>query len=102
MEWEIKNIDLGTIKQKAGQEIIFKVKEGEEIKRISNLDSSCGCSTPRWDEKNKQLKVSYIPGAVPIHLIKEGKKSYKSSKMIYVKYEDGTSDVLNFTAKVIK
>lgn len=100
MEWELKTIDLGTIKQKVKQEVIFKVKEGEALKKISSLNSSCGCSKPKWNKDKRQIEVAYTPGSVPKHLLNQGNESYKSSKVIYVMYEDKTNDVLNFTAIV--
>lgn len=101
MEWESKNIDLGTVREKITKEIIFKIK-GEVTKKISNLDSSCGCSLPKWDEEKGELKVIYTPGSVPKHLLDKEQEFYKSSKSIYIKYEDDTNDVLTFTAKVTK
>lgn len=101
MEWEVKTIDLGTIKAKVKREVVFKVKE-KSTKKILNIDSSCGCSIPKWDKEALELRVEYKPGSVPTHLLKEGKNSYKSSKMIFVRYDDGTDDVLNFTAIVTK
>lgn len=94
MNWVKKHIGLGDIKVGSKKQLIF-TPEGE-LKQISSMVSSCGCSTPK--QMGNTIVVSYTPGAVPYHLRAKGE--YKTTKNITVYYMDGTSDVLSFSATI--
>ena len=77
-------IDLGTIKPKSVNEIIFK-SEGE-ITNVEIVPPSCDCVRPEWDEKNKQVKITYIPGNIGKQLIAAGNTEYNAERNIAVKF----------------
>lgn len=96
--WKVEQINIGNLK--VGRKQIIRFEATEELKEISRLHSSCGCSKPNYDKKTRTLNVSYTPDKVPHQLKNQG--WYKSSKFITVSYKDGTKDVLRFTAKVFE
>ena len=92
MIWQKKHINLGVIKAHSKKELTF-IPEGE-LNNISSMVSSCGCSSPK--QMGNTIVVTYTPGAVPFHL--QAKGEYKTTKNITITYDDGTQDVLSFTA----
>lgn len=89
------NINLGRVKQNKKINVIFDI---EDIDQIVNLESSCGCSTPKKDIKNGKIKVAYKPASVPLHLESQG--YYLTSKNIKVTYSTGKEVKLTFSAEV--
>lgn len=94
MKWIKKHISLGEIKSGKKKELIF-TPEGE-LKSIRNMVSSCGCSSPK--KVGNTIVVTYTPGSVPFHLRAKGE--YITTKNITIYYNDGTSDILSFTATI--
>ena len=97
MRWREKIVDIGSVKVGVKTTIVFKAIEIPEIK---SLQSSCGCSTPHYDKSKKELIVIYTPKDIPVHLKSVG--HYATGKSITVTYMSGSSDVLNFKAKIYK
>ena len=97
MSWKEQSKNIGNIKVGAKVTIKFKAVD---IPKIKLLQSSCGCSTPHYNENTKELIVGFNPNPVPKHLKAQG--HYKTTKTITVTYVDGTKDVLSFTATVNK
>lgn len=97
MNWERQSRYIGDVK--VGVKTVIKFK-AVNISKIRTLQSSCGCSTPRYDEETKEIIVSFTPNPIPRHL--RGQGYYKATKTITVAYVDGTKDVLSFTAKINK
>ena len=96
-DWKSSFIDLGTIVQKTTVTVGFEALRDLDIQ---DVQASCGCSKPLYDNKNRRILVNYTPSEVPVHLRHQG--YYNASQTITVYYKDGTKDSLNFTAKVIK
>jgi len=69
--------------------------------KVVGLSSSCSCSTPAYDKKEKVVSVGFTPKPIPKHLV--GKQNfYNTTKYITVTFENGTKTVLTFSTKVIK
>lgn len=96
MNFKQNNINLGDLRVGITKSITFYPKE--ELKDINTMSSSCGCSIPRIENGN--IVVTYTPGSIPIHLQYLGQ--YKTSKTITIKYKDGSSETLSFTATIKK
>lgn len=97
MKWKSKHINLGSIKEGFIKTIIFEAEE--DLENITTMHSSCGCSTPTLDGKRK-IVIKFSPGYVPVHLYNIG--YYTKTPTVTINYQDGQSDVLSFTAKIIK
>jgi len=97
MNWEKEFIDAGVITEKGKKDITFKATN--DIPVITHLHSSCGCSTPTYDEVLKVLRVIYTAPMVSSHLRATTKKNI-ITQQITVTYADGTKDILSFTITV--
>lgn len=95
--WKNININLGEVKENVSKLIIFE--STEDLEKIINMTSSCGCSTPTLDGKRKII-VKFNTGTIPIHLHSIG--FYVKNLKITVTYENQKSDILKFTVKIIK
>lgn len=95
--WKNTNINLGEVKENISKTIVFE--STEDLEKIINLTSSCGCSTPTLEEKRK-ISVKFNTGVIPVHLHSIG--FYVRTLKITITYENQTSDILKFTAKIIK
>jgi len=70
MNWETIHKNIGNVIVGKKQKIIFKATDS--LPEIRGLNSSCGCSIPKYDPENKILTVTYKPGSIPIHRQVEG------------------------------
>jgi hypothetical protein len=97
MNWEKTLINLGTIKQGTTVPLVFKA-----LKKLSitQLKPGCGSCTfvKAFNPDTLELGVTFKVGSIPIHLRKQG--YYNTRKSITVTYEDGTSEILSFTARI--
>lgn len=98
MNWETKSIT--GIKANVGKRTKIVFKAVKELPKIALLQSSCGCSTPDYNKKTRELIVSFKPGKIPLHLRNQG--YYTTSKTITITYDTGVKDVLTFTSTVNK
>jgi len=96
MNWDKTKVDLGEVKQ--GKRSVIEFRAIRELD-IEQLSSSCGCSKPDYDKKNRVLRVYYNAGEVPYHRRKDG--FYITEKSIDVRYRDGGMDKLSFSVKVV-
>ena len=94
--FEATRIDLGLIKGKSKQEIIFKAKRSLDI---AGLKPSCGCSSAVYKKFKRQLVINYKPGTVPSQVKAQFMTVYKT---IDVLYKDGSVEVLTFSAQIEK
>lgn len=90
--------DLGILMENTEVEVAFPLKEGVGVPRIGRLESSCSCTEPIMDVDGRRLVAIYDTGRVPPHLRQQGYK--ESTKYIRVVYEDGTEEILSFSARV--
>jgi len=95
--WKKKVIDAGSIIEGSKKDVTFNATE--TIPVITHLQSSCGCTTPEYDETLKVLRVTYSAGKVPVHLRQSTKKSIVSQS-ITVTYADESKDILSFNITV--
>lgn len=86
--WKNPVINLGLIK--AGSPVKLTFNALPNIPKIKEVKAYCGCTASKYDEKKKDLNVTYSNGAMPNQVA--GVQSI--NKRIDVKYEDGTTDVL--------
>ncbi len=94
--WDKLDVQLGRVP--VGEAISLEFNyEGKED--FISASSSCGCTKPEWDDKDKVLKAVYVPKPVPSHLISNGKLEYSTIKSITVKME-GKDKPEFFTMKI--
>lgn len=98
--WETKFINLGTIRLGKKHSITFEATKDLSDDLISRIKTSCGCTTPYYDAKERKLFVKFKPQPMPVHLIGAGR--YTTTKFVTVMYKDGTEDVLAFRATIIR
>lgn len=97
LTWIDKNKDIGEVKEKSSNIIIFECTE--DIPSSVNITSSCGCSVP-VKISDKRIRVSFNAGKVPVHLLQQG--YYTTTKYIYLTdMLTGEQDKLSFTAKIV-
>jgi len=87
---------LGNIKEKSVHKVVFKFKEGVNIRSVT---TTCGCSVANIDNKKKEIKVTYTAAQVPIHFLQQGFRELAVAKTIEVKYDwpevlHGTEDMV--------
>jgi len=71
------------------------------------ITTSCGCTGVSYNPTNRELRVSYNPGEVPMHLKQNGIMHYTSTKVITVMCKDlltgqEVKEILTFTANVFQ
>lgn len=93
MNWSRKEIDLGVVKPKQKQRVIFKAVVPLNVKTIT---SSCGCTSPKYNEEKNTIEVIYTPGNIPYHLKSKGEQLVRKTITVY--YEDGSREVLAIKA----
>lgn len=93
-----QEIDLGVIK--SGSNMIFSFETlGDINDDIVSVTPSCGGCTDIMGYDGKYMRVKFRSGLFPQHIM-EG--YYYVNKSIYVSYKDGSSETLNYKAKIIK
>ncbi len=97
-KWKTKSKNLGNLT--VGRKQIIKFYAEEELQEIISLSSSCGCSKPNYDKKTRILNVAYKPKSIPQQRKHLG--FYKTTKSITIKYKDGSTDILSFSAIINK
>lgn len=90
MGWQETRKHLGEIKVGSINIVSFKFEGDIEILKYPNkefiLIPSCGCTSPKWDIKNKTVTIEYKAKDIPLHLKQEGKTEYVSYNYVYVEY----------------
>lgn len=71
------------------------------------ITTSCGCTGANYNPATRELRVSYNPGEVPIHLKQNGIMHYTSTKIITVICKNVSTgqevkEILTFTANVFE
>lgn len=101
-----KKVDLGGIRVGSQHTVVFRFDD--EIKKLNKIETSCGCTLVDYIAGSKEIKIMYKAQEMPIHLIKENKKFYQTTKAITVFFEElaapGTesTEVLTFSANVFR
>lgn len=79
--WKKQHLDLGKIRQQTKKTVFFQydgaVPQGFNV---TKLESSCGCTTPKFLRTNGSLSVTFTAPDVPKHLHWKGE--YTSTKRI--------------------
>ena len=82
---------------KEGETVVFKFKYTGKGTPIFSK-KSCGCTTPYYDEKNKEYVLSIKVGMMSIHLVRKGETIF--TKSVWVELEtDCGMDKLTATCK---
>lgn len=98
MNWLRKKIDMGTTNVGNRHNIVFIATS--ELPEIKSMKSSCGCTVPIYDDKNRTVNVVYTAKEFPKHL--KNSDWYLASPTILVTFADGSVDILSFTFKIIR
>lgn len=97
MKWKNKNKNIGDIRGTSKKVIEFTATQDLDIR---TLRSDCGCTKPVYNSKKRKLKVIFTPNSFPEHL--KHLSVYKTTKYIYIEYNNGEKDVLSFSANILK
>lgn len=93
-------INLGTIKR-TQQKVLFVGKRG--MPSIIEVKVGCSkCMSAQYNKKINAVAVVYNPAAIPKHLVRQGKNSYKARKIVNIRYSTGERDLLILNATVTK
>ena len=93
-KWKNPIVNLGEVYAHSKTTVYFYLAELTEIKGLS---SSCGCTTPEFEQNKGRLKVIYKAGKLPLHLESQTIKTH-----VKVTYEDKTVELLYINATKIK
>lgn len=94
--WKKYIKDLGNII--SNEKVIVTFEANEKLPQISKIEVSCECISPRYNENNNSITITYKPNKVPVHLRDIG--YYTTTKSITINYSNGKRDELKFKAKV--
>jgi hypothetical protein len=98
--WDSLHKSLGRLKENTSHTVNFRfegaIPEGFDI---TEIESSCGCTTPKFDRKTGILSAVFKTGKIPKHL--EWKKEYNTTKKITAKSTVGTFS-FSFSATIFK
>lgn len=98
MNWKRYTINLGTIKQNTKHTLEYESTRPLDIYKVSPGCTQC---TKIKGYSNNKLTAVYSVSNLPIQL--RNNPGYQNvRKVIVVTYQDGSKDILSFTAKVIK
>lgn len=110
--WLQKTQLLGDVRAyKKIDNIVFTHDENTEVLKNAKgnyqITTSCGCTGANYNPATRELRVSYNPGEVPIHLKQNGIMHYTSTKTITVMCKnidtgEQVKEVLTFTANVFE
>ena len=100
MNWESNTINLGKVKQKTKTKFVFKAIRDLDIKLIK-----VGCQlctfVQSYDKDKKELKGYYKSEEIPRQLlVNPGYQQVR--KPITITYADGQTEIISYTAQVIK
>ena len=91
-------INLGEVQERT------KVKTGREFKAkkaVSYIEPSCGCMTVNYSSKDNRIYLTYSAGPLDMRTLQT--QGYQDIyKYLTVKYQDGTTERINITGKIIK
>lgn len=94
--WKNYIKDLGNIT--SNEKILVTFKANEKLPKISKIEASCSCISPKYNESNNSISISYKPKKVPVHLQDIG--YYTTTKSITINYSNGEYDELKFKARI--
>lgn len=96
--------NLGNVK--VGSKHTLEFRYNENITKIREVSTSCGCALAKIDYDKRIIYLTYTAKPIPKHLADEGKTSYQTTKTAKVLFE-GTSnpgiqqeETLSFRANV--
>jgi len=96
--WEKIAINLEEpLKENSSVRVEFKALKDLAIK---NIATSCGCLGALYNKTDRVLEAMFRTGSVPVHLSSQG--YYITHKNIVITYEDGSSEILSLSAKIVK
>lgn len=100
MNWESSTINLGKIKQRSKTNFVFKAIRDLDIKFITVGCQRCTFVQP-YDKDKRELRGYYKSETIPKQLsINPGYQQIR--KPITITYADGQTEIISYTAQVIK
>lgn len=94
--WKTPEINLGVIKAGSPRKVVFQANE--DIPTIKLIAPYCGCTATKYDEKTKELVITYSNSAIPDQV--QGAQTI--TKRIDITYEDDSVDILTIKATRIR
>ena len=95
--WINPTIYFGTIKRNNNRDFVFQAIP--TIPRIVNVQAACGCTSVKYIEDTKQLKVTFKAGEIPKQIIGDAQAV---DKKITITYADNTTEVLSLIGTKIR
>jgi hypothetical protein len=86
--WKNSNVNLGIIKAGTPKKVVFQALP--TIPKIKKIYPHCGCTTTKFNEKKKELVITYNNKTIPVQV--QGPQSI--TKKIDVTYASGETEVL--------
>lgn len=91
-------INLGEVQEST------KVKTSREFKAkksVNYIEPSCGCMTVNYSSKDRRIHLTFSAGLLDMRTLQT--QGYQEIyKYLTVKYQDGTSERINITGKIVK
>jgi len=97
MAWEKTRIDLGKVKVGKSVSFIYKYIG---IQPIVDIKPGCAGCTKIVSFKDDILKITYTAGAISKHLAQN--REHNRNNVIFITYDNGDIETLNFSSKVYK
>lgn len=96
--FEETRVNLGNVSENKLCIVEFNRVDSEP--KITHVQASCGCATPRFDNESGKVTVRYTTDYVPVHLRRTVNRA-TVRKYIQVFFEDGSFEELSFEARII-
>lgn len=97
--WKELEKNLGDLKEGSTTVVRFKLLKKISGFTIDKIETSCGCSKAKYDEKLNAIVVNFKAQKIPPHL--EGQASYTAVKKVTVHTSRGKF-TLKFKARITK
>jgi hypothetical protein len=94
--WKNPTINLGVIKAGTPKKVVFYGLES--LPKITAITPYCGCTTTNFDEKKKELVITYSNSNIPFQV----QEPQSISKRIDITYNTGMTDILTIKATRVR
>lgn len=97
--WKETYINLGEVPERSKTKFQFLIKEDldKNAPKIKYIKPTCGCTSLKTSKEG--VAGVFSSGTIPRHL---HSSTQKVTKRLEVFYEDGTTELLSFTATLVK
>jgi hypothetical protein len=94
--WKNPNMNLGVIKAGTPKKVVFYGLA--TLPKITAITPYCGCTTANFDEKKKELVITYNNSNIPPQV----QRPQSISKRVDITYDTGMTDVLTIKATRVR